>query len=519
MRETFVLNEENIDIVSCKVFSYLGSKKYLSGKELAKIRISLETILLQWLEHGGADKYFQVEVKKSLGRLHVFLSLEGEQIVCEKKVQNEEEFTFFNVIEENLGSFYSVKYVDGTNIADIKLPRPPVGSISQILIAVALASILGYILPMLFPEAALNSFSRVYLKPAFSAIIGVLAAFASFQILFSIIESIVNMGNIAVLKSTGLKYLKLVLSTMVCSTFISLLVLLSFFPVLSQEGAVGGGNFEAIYRLIVDIVPTNIVKPFATGNLLQIVFLASFLGTILLILGDEVAGLNRNIRDIDRVFKYAVTSLSKLMPIFIFLSFLSLILNGQLKLVFDSWRMLLGFSCSCLVISAFELVLTAFFSKISIGKLIKTALPSVVLGLSTASSISTIPLLKKALEAFNVSETSSRFSMNFGLVLSKHCSCVAMLTIIIFYHSVLERTLDLGELIILAVSCLFLAIAAPSIPGGSTAIIANLMGQYNIPLELVAAVLSVYFIIDMIITGGKVLFMNCEGVMLDKILK
>ena len=510
----YLLNENNIDNTSREIFQFLKEEKY-SKEVLLSARLSLETILLEWLEHGGSGKSFEVETKKSFGRLHIYLRLEGGRIE-HKESKNDQDF--FNTIQERLSAILSVQYLDDTNIADIKLPRKEIGGLGKIAIAIALACIFGNILPMFMADAALKSINKGYIMPTFSTIIGVLGGFALFQVFFSIIDSIISTGNIAILKSIGAKYLKIALVTLSGATLFSTIIMLFFFPVLSSSGAGSDGSLGMIYKLMLGIFPTNIANAFVTGNMLQIVFLAVFLGIILLILRAEVSNLYRDISDINRIFNYALFTINKMVPVFIFLSFLSLIISGKLALIFSFWSILAVYYLVCVVITLFIIIATSFYTKLPAIDILKRSSKLFLLGASTTSSIACLPLLRNIIASFKVKENISNFSINFGLIFSKHTTIVHLLLVIIFLHDLLGKSLSFGEIVILGLTCILLRIAMPSAPGGSIAILSSLALQYGIPIELTATVISLDVFFDMMCTGTKMVFMLCESLLLDKVM-
>ena len=131
----------------------------------------------------------------------------------------------------------------------------------------------------------------------------------------------------------------------------------------------------------------------------------------------------------------------------------------------------------------------------------------------------TVPDIKNVLEDYNVNENISKFNINLGYVFSRHTCCMVTMSIIACYYAILGKSMGLGEFVMLAVMSMFLAIAAPSVPGGGAAIIANLMVQYGLPLEIVAVVVSLDYFMDMITTGTGCVCMTAEGIILDKLSK
>lgn len=115
-------------------------------------------------------------------------------------------------------------------------------------------------------------------------------------------------------------------------------------------------------------------------------------------------------------------------------------------------------------------------------------------------------------------EVNSKFNINAGLIFSKSSCMLYLTTIVVYSCCILEKSLGIGECAILAFTTIVLSIAVPSLPGGTAAIVSNLMLQYSLPMELVGAVLSIDFIMDMMRTGARGFFMVCEGLIFDKIV-
>lgn len=515
INEIYVLNENNIDILSDKVHTYLEGLDY-TLEAIVSSRLALETVLVEWLEHGAAGKSFSVETKKSFGRLHIYLKLEGEHIDFYSSGRDDD---FLNALENNISALFSITYIDGTNVADIKLPSQQLSGLGQISVAFVLACVFGQLLPLVFEPDALKSFSQEFLSPSFSAIIGALGAVAVFQIFFSILDTIINMGNIAVLKDLGGKYVKMVMATTAFTTVVGCIIILLFCPILREGLIIDSKAIKDIYQLFVNIIPTNIMKPFAEGNMLQVVVMGCFFGTLLLVIEHETSRLKGIIDELNKLFQFAILSLSKLMPIFIFLSILSLFLNNQINIVMDSWYLFLVHVVCCLVVALVMLVIASLYTHINLLQLSKNCFSVLLVGFSTASTIMTVPDMKKVLEGYNVNENISKFNINLGYVFSRHTCCMVTISIICCFYSLLDKQMSLGEFIMLAVISMVLAVAAPSVPGGGAALIANLMAQYGLPMEIVAVVLSLDYYMDMITTGTGCVCMTAEGIILNKLSK
>lgn len=515
INESYILNEENIDTLPKKIYEYLKELKYPEDDSVSS-RLSVETVLVEWFKHGAVGKSFSVEIKQSFGRLHIYLKLEAPRIDF---YASKEDTEFLDALEKSISVSVSIKYTNGVNIIDIKLPRKELSNFGQIIVAFVSACLLGELLPSFFPPDALQSLSQDYLTPSYSAIIGALGAVAVFQIFFAVLDSIIGMEHITVFQDLGAKYIKTVAVTTAATTCIGGIIMLMFYPILREGITAYSEELKEIFLLLVEIIPTNMLQPFLDGHMLQVVLIACFFGSLLLLLKNEISRLNKIIRDLNNLFQFAIMTLSKLMPLFVFLSLLSLFLTGQFHLILNSWQLLLLHAICCLAVALTMLVAASAYSRINLFRLLVNCLPVLLTGFTTASTVMTIPAIRKVLKDHNISENISKLNISLGYVFSRHTCCMVTMVIITYCYSALGEPIELGEFIMLGVISMVLAVAAPSVPGGGAAIIASLMAHYGIPLKMVAIVLSLDYFMDMITTGTGCLCITAEGIILNKLSK
>lgn len=194
----------SIDICSEDINLFLEKSKVKPNIAIST-RLLAETLLLNWVEQTTVDSSFTFETYKFLGQQHLIFTLKGERL---KPLPKEDQDEFLQLILSNIDAVFAEEYKKGINIVDIKLPRPDLGNNGKVALAIGSALVLGNIMNACLPADMVKIIADDYVGPMFSSIIGILNAFVAFMIFFSIVASILGMGNVSVLKNIGFKYFK-----------------------------------------------------------------------------------------------------------------------------------------------------------------------------------------------------------------------------------------------------------------------------------------------------------------------
>lgn len=487
--DTYKLTDSNIDKIAELVVGYLQKEKY-NDDLIIRERLFIETILLNWYDKAPENSEIALTIGKRFGRININLQLPGALI--ETDVEREDDF--YQLMFNNISVVYNCSYSHNTNIVDIKIPPKPIGNIGKIFIAIILALIIGNIMNVVLPADVNKLISDSYIKPLFKTIIGVLSTFASWMIFFSIISSITTMDNVATLKNIGSKYFNQVMFGTALTGVFSAIVGVFTFNILSMDNSSGSNVIHKIYSLLIDVIPTNIVGAFYKGNMLQIVFISLFIGMILLMLGKEVNDVNKQILQLNKIFQNAVRIICTIMPLFIFLSFLRMIIGNSLQTALQAWKIIVLHNVCYLLILLGVTLQTCIYCKIPFFSHLKNCIPLIGMGFSTASSMPCLPLSEKLLQSYNVKQSLIDFALPIGVIISRRTKVCYYVILVIGLSAMFGKTLTISQLIMLVTSSLLLSYATPSIPGGGLAIITLLLEQYGLPLEAIGVAISFNFL-------------------------
>ncbi|MCF0247577.1 MAG: cation:dicarboxylase symporter family transporter, partial [Synergistes sp.] len=343
--------------------------------------------------------------------------------------------------------------------------------------------------------------------------VGALSAVASPLIFLSICWSIISIGDISLVGKIG----KLMIGRMIISTF----VVCAFFTALYGSFIITfdkGTGFSAdglvdIYKMILAIVPPDIVTPFQTGNALQIIFLGVVSGVAMLILGDRVSGVKNDVGQLNSVVQYLMALISRLIPLFTFLSAFNLLLNKQGRIGDLVGILLLGAGGSYFLVLVYILIISVTL-KVGVITLIKKLWPSHVIALTTASSIATLPISIETCEKkFGIPGRIANFLIPLGTVIFKQGGLIRYVALILPITQMLNINVSPVWLASAVVTISLCSIATPPIVGGVLSTLTVLFIQLGIPQEALGVAIAANSFLDITSCGCNVTCLQLEAVL------
>lgn len=209
----------------------------------------------------------------------------------------------------------------------------------------------------LLPDALRQLLLANIVTPLYGVFFKLLGCVAAPMIFLSVLWGILGVGDISSLGRIGRK----MLLGFIRDTFAVTAFCVVFFPFLGP-GLAGsssqGTNMSDLMKLILGIFPPNIVEPFATGNMLQVVFLSFAIGIGLLYLGDQADSIKAAIGQANLLVRFLMESLGKLVPPVIFLLILNLIWSGSLSVLVTLWKYVLALAAALILIGTAMLLWT-----------------------------------------------------------------------------------------------------------------------------------------------------------------
>jgi len=329
--QEFLLSQANIAIVSAQITKILMAES-LEQELINNTTTKVEEVLNLWQEKLPEGASCKLRIYKRFGRLTIRLRNWGNSInpLTMPHEELDTEGFFFYKLLDNTDIVSRYHYRDGINEVEIRTPlKLPKDMTSRILLAIFLSILTGFALNMLLPKEALISLSKDILAPAVKTLLGLLNGTAGIMIFFSMVAAVCNMGDISTLSTVGSTTLKQFMSRVFLCSSIALPIGLFFFGVLQEGSSMQLSIFSEVYKLILGMVPTNMVAPFVKGNTMQMMVVALLFGYVTLQLGKRVGTVHSFINEISIISMDTVRFVCKLLPLIVFLSLLNLQVKGD----------------------------------------------------------------------------------------------------------------------------------------------------------------------------------------------
>lgn len=514
------LDNKNISATVENVRAFFEKSK-VPRKEIIKICLIMEEILLRYQTQFGEEREFEISTKNWFDMPRVTIKIPGEPFYPPHqptKNKNELDETIlsedimmrlFDYNSTKIAYRYDGKYNETNFFAkkEIKSMKIPGGSITvSIILAVISSIIFGF-----FPQDFQNILMDSIVAPTLSTLMSLIITVTIFMMFFSIVSSICAIDDSSTLENIG----KTVIGRFfLLDCFIILLTMAAsyiFFPIKIISADEGAVNFDEIVALFLSIVPINIVEAFAKANILQVTVLAFLVGFSVIILGNRVANLKNMFIDLNAVIFKVMEIVFKTIPLVIFLCIFKTFVTSNFSDFFIVWKLVVAAIISFGTITLIMLILASLKSKLKIIDFMKKIYPAVLICVTTLSSIAAIPkTLEVAKNNLHIEEKFSSFWVPLATALLSPSVMIKIVTSAFYVLEVSGGTVSIMQLIIIIFLSIQLGIASPKVAGGIAASFTILLTQLGLPLELIGVLMIANIITDNVFAAFCVIFNCCE---------
>lgn len=349
----------------------------------------------------------------------------------------------------------------------------------------------------------------------------------STPILFlSIVTVASGMENIHAMAHMGKKVIKYTLITTVAAATVALIIFLAIDPVKSAQVAgsltsqAGALTEQGSYwKHLLNIVPANIVQPFATNNVIGVLVLAFIMSLGMF----AVPPLQRQVLHsffsaLYSVFMKITAFIVRLIPIALWAFIALFIRDVQAGLELKAIGLYLAAVLFANLIQG--IVVLPIFLKmkgISPKALAKAMFPALTVAFFTKSSSATVPSAVRCAEE-RAKMDSKVASFAFPLCTSINMNgCAAFILITVLFVSMLNGlTFSYPELVLWIFMATLAAVGNASVPMGCFFLSGAFLAAMNVPLNIMGVILPFYALIDAIETALNVWSDSCVAAVVNK---
>lgn len=362
----------------------------------------------------------------------------------------------------------------------------------------------GIILGFLISQFELNFLLQNIIQPIGSIFLSLMKMIIVPLVFCTLIACITNVGDMSKLGFLGKRTLIYYISTTLIAAIIGAVMAMLIMPgkgvLMPTEGFVLGEQ-ATLSSLIIDMVPTNIFKAFAEGNMLQVVIIAFFVGTAITLLGEQVERVKHFNNECVVIIYKIIEMIMKLAPIAVFALIADVIATNGFDILGSLLKLMsvivLGCICQLMVYG----VSVKVFGKRNPIAFYKAIMPAQLFSFTTASSAATLPIsMKCAKEGLGISDTVANFVLNLGSTINMDGGAIYQSACAVFIAQIYGVNLSLSQIMIIIVTASLASIGAAAIPGTVIVMMTMVLSSVGLPLEAIALIAGIDRILDMCTT-------------------
>lgn len=381
---------------------------------------------------------------------------------------------------------------------------------TKILIGLGLGALTGLILNIFSPElfSVLDKFLFVPLGRIFINLISMLVVPI---VLFSIILGTAGLGDPKKLGRIGIKTIGYFLATTAIAIIIGISLAYVIKPGLMGEFDTSGAEFKAeeapsVSETFLNLIPKNPFEALTSGNMLQVIVFAIFIGIALTALGNRTRGVLNLIEQGNEIMMYLVGLVMKFAPYGTF----GLIATAIGSQGLDAIKAMGVYMLVVILALIIHAVMTYgssvyFLARKSPFWFFKGFSPAMGVAFSTSSSNATLPVsMETAQKNLRVPESVSSFVQPLGATINMDGTAIMQGVATVFIAQVYGIDLTLTELATVILTAVLASIGTAGVPGVGLIMLAMVLNSVGLPVAGIGLILGIDRLLDMARTAVNI---------------
>ena len=388
----------------------------------------------------------------------------------------------------------------------------------KILIGMLLGLIFGFL--MLQIEGG-SGFTKAWIKPLGTIFVKLLKLIAVPLILASLIKGVSDLKDISKFASIGVKTIIIYVITTVIAISIGLTLVNVFNPgdgvsdatisklteTYATNSSVQGKIAEANRQqqsgpldFVVDMIPENAFSALSNNKLmLQVIFLAIFLGISLLLIGEKRAKPLKDVFDsLNDVVLKMVDLIMLTAPYSVFALLANVVVSsGDPELLYALLFYASVVVGGLLLMVCFYLIVVAIVVKKNPFWFLKQISPAQLLAFSTSSSAATLPVtMERVEEHVGVDKEVSSFVLPVGATINMDGTSLYQAVAAVFIAQALNFDLTFTDQLMIVLTALLASIGSAAVPGAGMVMLVIVLESIGFPADKLAIGLALIFAVD-----------------------
>ena len=364
-------------------------------------------------------------------------------------------------------------------------------------------------------------FVASWIKPLGTIFVKLLKLIAVPLILASLIKGISDLKDISKFASIGLKTIIIYVLTTVIAISIGLILVNTLNPgdgvstetiaklteTYADNSSVQGKIAEAGRQqagrpldFLVDMIPDNAFSALSNNKLmLQVIFLAMFLGISLLLVGEKSAKPLKDFFDsLNDVVLKMVDLIMLSAPYAVFALLANVVVSSGDPELLYALLFYAGVVVGGLALMiCFYLVLVSVITKRNPLWFLKQISPAQLLAFSTSSSAATLPVtMERVEEHLGVDKEVSSFVLPVGATINMDGTSLYQAVAAVFIAQALDFDLTFADQLTIVLTALLASIGSAAVPGAEMVMLVIVLESVGFPADKLAIGLALIFAVD-----------------------
>lgn len=252
--------------------------------------------------------------------------------------------------------------------------------------------------------------------------------------------------------------------------------------------------------LLLNIVPTNVIRAAADNDILAVMFFALMFGIGIVLTRSPLAQKTKDV--VEGVFEICMTLIHLVIRLAPY-AVACLVFNLAAAFGWDLLTKLAGYVGVALLAMSIHFFIVYSLSVRWLGGMSPIAFfrgsqEAIVMAFSTASSNATLPTaLKVADEELKLPRKVARFVLTVGATANQNGTALFEGVTVLFLAQFFNIDLSLTQQVVVMLVCILGGVGTAGVPAGSLPVIAMICGMVSVPAEGIGLILGVDRLLDM----------------------
>jgi Na+/H+-dicarboxylate symporter len=350
---------------------------------------------------------------------------------------------------------------------------------------------------------AAAAFTTAWLKPFGTIFINLLKFVVVPMVLLSIIDGVVQLGDVKKVGTIGIRTLIYFLVTTAIACVIGLALGTAFesqFPVLSmaQNQAFKAKAAPTVMQTIVNIFPDNMWKSFTSASMLQVIFIAIIFGGGILLAGEKGKPTAVLVRSMEEVMMKVMMMIINVSPVGVF-CLMAWVVASQGPSIVTSLALVIGVAYIGYIIHAFVVysLSAKIFADMHPADFFRGIMPAFLFAFTSTSSLATLPISMECADKLGVKREVSSFVLPLGATVNMDGTAIYQCVATVFLARCMGMHLTGTQLVTVVLTATLASIGTAGTSGAGTIMLAMVLEAVGIDPIYIGIIFGADRIFDM----------------------